>query len=194
MDISPFIIAFSSSLWELFKQWLFIFVEPFTQFDVAWIIVPIWLAFIFAEFFQEKEGTSFGNAISNGVVSLWVSVDWMRYITGQIVRGEAVFSGMLVLKYGIAVIVLGYGLLIIIAGIQTKKMVAYVGRIREVTYVLLMFTPFVYGIIELEWNYVFAILIFAPLFYGIIEVCDRYLPTPRAMHEEKKSTPKTTRF
>ena len=63
-----------------------------------------------AEFFQEKKGTSFGNAISNGAFPLWVAFDWSRYLTGQIVAGTISFSFMLFIKYFIALVSFSYGL------------------------------------------------------------------------------------
>ena len=68
-------ISLMLMLWELFTYWLFVFISPYKNFDVLWIIIPVWVAWIFADYFQEKSSTSFGNAISNGIVPVFVALD-----------------------------------------------------------------------------------------------------------------------
>ena len=72
-----------------------------------------------------------------------------------------------------------YGFSIIIFGIKTKEFVHIYGRIREVTYVFVMFSPIMYGIIELNWKFLLAILLFFPVYYFFIEMIDRLTPNPK---------------
>ena len=58
------IVAFFGYLWSLFLVWGGILIAPVLNPSLLWIIVPVWLSWFFAEFFQEKKSTSFGNAIS----------------------------------------------------------------------------------------------------------------------------------
>jgi len=179
-------LVFLGFLWELFKTWIHTFYVSFTNGETIWIIIPIWLSWFFAEFFQEKKGTSFGNAISNGIVPLWVGIDWIRTLTSQLVEKKTVFGFIVFGKYLISVIVLIYGLFIIINGIKGRSFVRYIGRIREVTYVLAIFTPFVYGEIEPSYRYFLSFVLFFPLFYFLVELMDRLIPTPQAYEEDKK--------
>lgn len=172
-------------LWDLFKDWLLIFISPFKKPEMFWIIIPIWISWFFAEFFQEKKGTSFGNAISNGVIPLFVGIDWGRYITSQLTAHLAKFSYIIAVKYAICLIAIAYGLSIIIFGIKARQFVHFYGRIREVTYILVMFSPIVYGIIELNWKFLLSIVLFFPLFYYLIEIIDRMLPTPKIYEYDK---------
>ncbi|MBI4176857.1 MAG: hypothetical protein HY516_00660 [Candidatus Aenigmarchaeota archaeon] len=47
-----------------------LFFAPFAKgnADILWIIIPIYISWALAEYYQEKTGTSIGNAISNGFV------------------------------------------------------------------------------------------------------------------------------
>ncbi len=171
---------------QLFLLWLSLFTDPFKNFEVLWLIIPIWLNWFFTEWFQEKDGTSFGNAISNGVIVLWVGIDWLRYLTkppteiwGKIVHFDP--------KIWIASIVFIYGATVIIYGVKVQSWIHIVGRIREVTYVLLMFTPIIYGIIDISWEIILAIVLFFPLFYYIIEYIDRKLPDPESIQEDEET-------
>ena len=75
-------------LWGLFKLWIFaLFVAPFKNLDMLWLLIPIWATWFFAEFFQEKQGTSMGNAITNAVVVVWGSVDCSRQTVRLISQG-----------------------------------------------------------------------------------------------------------
>ncbi|MFT4305158.1 MAG: hypothetical protein ACMXX8_03620 [Candidatus Woesearchaeota archaeon] len=166
-------------------DWLKIFVYPFTHPQLLWIIIPIWLAWFFAEFFQEKRGTTFGNAISNGIVPVYVSIDWIRYLTNNIIQNDLTFTWNVFFKYFICAVAIIYGLTIIILGIRGKDFIKkYVGRIREVTYFLLMFTPIIYGVVDLNLRYIILIIIFFPIFYYLIELIDIYTPDPLAVTKD----------
>ncbi|MFH1409573.1 MAG: hypothetical protein ABIH34_06705 [Nanoarchaeota archaeon] len=179
------ILAFLSLFWSLFVFWLSIFLSPFRHPNSLWIIIPIWLAWFFAEFFQEKKKTSFGNAISNGVIPLWVSVDWTRMLIFQLNEGTVRFGWPVAIKFFICLLVFAYGLTIIIGGIRTKQFIHYIGRIREVTYVLVVFTPIIYGIMEMSWTFFLSIILFFPVFYFIFEFINKYAPTPKALRDEE---------
>ncbi|MBI2151478.1 hypothetical protein HYU21_01995 [Candidatus Woesearchaeota archaeon] len=181
LDVLMVVLIF---LWDLFKEWLWAFAISFTSFQTVWIIIPIWISWFFAEFFQEKKGTSFGNAISNGVVPFWVGIDWIREITTGLLEGGA-FSFLVVGKYLVSVLVIGYGLMIIIYGIKVKSFIHILGRIREVTYVLAFLTPFIYGIIEPSYLYFLSMILFFPIFYFLIELIDKFTPEPKAMSEDE---------
>jgi hypothetical protein len=165
-------------LWDLFKDWAYIFISPIENPVILWIIIPIWANWFFAEFFQEKKGTSFGNAISNGVIPMFVAIDWTRYLTGQIIDGKLSYSFSLVLKYALCALALAYGLIIVYYGIKGRKFVLVSGRIRETTYLLVMFSPVIYGILDLAWKHILVMILFFPLYYYIIEWIDRLTPDP----------------
>ena len=170
--------------WSLFILWLSIFIAPFENLEMLWIIVPVWLVWFFSEFFQEKRGTSFGNAISNGVVALWVGIDWIRYLIRLIGEGEIDYGMQTYSKFFLSFIVFVYGLIIIIYGIKTRSYIKYIGRIREITYVLLMLSPVVYGIVEMHWKTALAMILFFPLFYYVIEIIDTRTPNPKTYESD----------
>lgn len=175
-------------VWDLLKNWLYIFISPIHKFEILWIIVPIWLSWFFSEFFQEKKGTSFGNAISNGVVPFFVALDWARFITNGLIAGTSKFNAIVFLKYSLCAVVFIYGITIIIFGIKAKKFIHFYGRVRETTYVLLVFSPMVYGIIDVSWKFLFTAILFFPLFYYLIELIDRLVPDPKIYQYDEVKT------
>src|SRR4030042_608140 len=178
-------ITFVLYIWELLKLWFnTMFLLPFQNTDMLWVLVPVWLGWFFAEFYQEKTGTSMGNAMSNAVIVFWGSIDWFRQTTR--LMAERVITGFwnIAPRFFLASVVLIYGLMIIILGVRGKKVIQYVGRIREVTYVFAMFTPIFYGAIEFSFEHILATVIFFPLFYYVVELIDRYTPNPRALLED----------
>jgi hypothetical protein len=83
---------------------------------------------------------------------------------------------------------IAYGVSIIILGIKAKKFVRFYGRIRETTYILIVFSPITYGIVDISWKFLFIIILFFPLFYYLIEVIDRFAPDPKIYeYDEVKS-------
>ncbi len=173
-------------VWELFKDWLMLFAAPFTNPQMLWIIVPVLLSWIFAEFFQEKKGTSLGNAISNGVVVLWVGIDWARTTVNFITQGISMSFWALFSKFTMSALMFAYGLLIVIDGIKTKASTKIFGRVRVVTYVILMFSPIFYDVVKFSWQFLLAIFLFFPVFYFFVELLDRIIPNPKAYEEDEK--------
>ena len=166
--------------------WLDLFAVPFRNFDMLWITIPVILNWVFTEFYQEKHGTSLGNAISNGIVVLWVGVDWSRTVVNIYVKQQTDIDTAFFTKIGIAILVLIYGLWIVIQGIRVKRYVSYFGRVRQVTYILLVFTPIYYGVAKLTLDLLLAIiLLFFPVYF-LIEIVERMIPTPKTYEEEEK--------
>lgn len=166
-------------------MWVELFKSPFTNLNLLWIIVPIWFAWFFAEFFQEKRKTSFGNAISNGVVPIWVAVDWTRFLVTNLTIENFNFEVDIIFKLGLCVFIFLYGIMVIFMGIDGDKSTKYFGKIRVISYFLLMFTPIIYGVAEFSGEIIISIGLFFPIFYYIIEVMDYYIPDPKAIVEDE---------
>ena len=129
-----------SALWDSFTDWLFLWVSPVRNFEALWILVPIYLSWILTEFWQEKVRTSFGNAIANGVIPLWASVDWSRYLLWSMRAAHTGLTHDPLLKFLVYLLTLIYGLVNIVQGIRAKKFIHHFGRIREVSYCMIVFT------------------------------------------------------
>jgi hypothetical protein len=157
--------------------WLSIFfVIPFKNFEILWVIIPVWINMIFSDFFQEKKGTSIGNALSNGAVMLWVGIDWTRFLVRALSSGKAVFSWIIFLDFFLCIIAVVYSIVIIYLGVRSKPVVKKIARIREISYVMLVFSPVIYGIVQVSWKYALVSIVFFPVFYLFFEILDRYLP------------------
>ncbi len=172
-------------LWRIFKLWLHtIFVLPFENLEMLWILVPAVLAWFFAEFFQEKVGTSMGNAITNSIVIVWGSIDCARQTVRLISEEILKDFWNIVARFSLIAIILAYGISIIILGWKGKKIIKYIGRIREVTYVFVLFVPVFYNVIPFSVDHIVATILFFPLGYFVIELIDRYTPNPKAIMED----------
>mgnify|MGYP001577916525 CR=1 FL=1 len=151
-----------------------------------WIIIPIWINWFFTEFFMEKHGTSFGNAIGNGVMPILASIDWTRYLYRLFSDGVIRLTFGIFLKFLLSIIVFAYGVFVIVAGIRIKRIVFYIGRIRWITYVLVMVTPIIYNVIKFDFKTFFVMVFFFPLYYWIIGFFDRITPEPRVYSHSQK--------
>ena len=169
--------------WNFFLYWLSIFGAPFKQPEMFWIVIPIWINWFFTEFFMEKYGTSFGNAIGNGVIPILASIDWTRYLYRLLSDGIISFTFGVFMKFLLSIVVLIYGAFVIIAGIRIKRIVFYIGRIRWITYVLVMVTPIIYNVIKFDFKTLLVMVIFFPLYWWVIEIFDRITPEPRVYQE-----------
>lgn len=178
------LLAIITFFWHRLLEWLTLFAAPFQNFSLLWLIIPVYLSWAVTELFQEKQITSFGNAITNGIVPIWAAIDWTRYITEHS-KGYTPFEYGV--KIALCILIFIYGAAIIYHGIKAKNFVHYFGRIREVTYVILVFTPIIYNIVPLSWNYTFGIVFFFPVFYFSVEWLDKRMPNPYAVQKDMES-------
>ena len=148
-----------------------IIISPAKNFDMLWILIPIYINWIFTDLYQERKGTDFGNAITNGVVALWVGLDWIRQTTKAFEFNELTMT-----KIAICALFIIYGIIVMVESARGKKIAHYIGRIRELTYFAIVATPIFYGIIKPDIITLAAILIFLPIFYGFGELLDRIIP------------------
>jgi len=172
-------------LGKLFETWIeTLFILPFRNWEMLWLLVPVWVAWFFAEFYQEKIGTSIGNAITNAVVVVWGSIDCSRQTVALIVNKTITSSFEIFLRFGLVAIIFIYGIIIVVLGIKARKLVKFIGRVRVVTYVFAMVVPIFYNAIPFSLEHLFAALLFFPMFYFLIEAIDRIIPNPKAIIED----------
>ncbi len=170
-----------ASLLELVISWLNLFAAPFMDLNLLWAVIPVYLGWLFNEFYQEKIGTSFGNAITNGAVLIWIAIDWARTATGFI--GTDVL-GITLFKFVLCMIAVSAGIFIIVEGIHRKRIVKFIGRSRNVTYFLLVFTPIMYNVFELSLGILLVIVLFFPVYYLIVEIIDQVVPNPKIYEDD----------
>ena len=178
--------SMGSTVAELFRDWIGIFAAPLKNIDMLWILIPVYVGWAFTEFYQEKKGTNLGNAITNGAIPLLVGFDWARQVVSQALASRA-FDHIFYSKVAIAMLAFSYGLFVIYHGIKAKSKVKIFGRIRIVTYVVLVLTPIFYGAVEPSLRLLAAVLLFFPLYYVVIEIIDFIIPDPKSIKEEEAS-------
>lgn len=179
--------AVGGSVAGLFWSWLSIFAAPIKNIQMLWILIPVYISWAFAEFYQEKRGTSLGNAVTNGAIPLLVGFDWSRQVVGQALASR-LFDHVFFTKLAIAVLAFGYGAFVIYHGIRLRSRVKVFGRIRIVTYVVVVLTPVYYGAVQPSLSLLLAVLLFFPIYYFLIEVLDFIIPDPKVMEAERQDT------
>jgi len=174
-------------LWNLFKLWVHtIFVTPIQNKEMLWLLVPIWIAWFFAEFFQEKTGTSLGNAMSNAVIIVWGSIDCFRQ-TVDLMQQNILNNGLdITARFTLGAVIFAYGVSILILGWKGNAVIKKLGRVRTVTYVFAMFVPIFYNAIPFSLDHFISTILFFPIFYFFIEVLDRIIPDPQAVVKDNK--------
>jgi len=184
----PIISAILMYLWDLIKTGGSLWAAPFTNLEMLWVIIPAYLNWMFADFFQEKKHTSLGNAVSNAVIVLWASIDWTR--TSLRFYGDKIITGWnLTANIATSVFVFLYGAFVVYEGIKGRKLTHFIGRIRVVTYIVLMITPLVYGMEDISLaKAIISIILFFPLFYYLNELIEYLLPDPVSIKEDEGSS------
>lgn len=177
MDIISYIL-------QIIFTWLGLFAAPVFNESLLWIVIPVYLNWILAEFYSEKlGGVSFAGAITKGVVLIWVGIDWTRKTT-DLLNSDVL--GLTLFKYFLCFVWIALGIFLIYQGISRKKSAKFLGKSRNTTYLTLMFTPILYNFVSLSVEVLISIVLLFPIYYLIVEVLSKIMPNPKIGVEEKQ--------
>ncbi|HIP90662.1 MAG TPA: hypothetical protein EYH22_03865 [Candidatus Nanopusillus sp.] len=172
MYLTEILSQISQYLWYLLQKWLNMLIISITNPTIVWITIPIYLTWFVTEYFQEKQETSLGNAATNGVITSYVSLDWIR----QMVSGNISFS---IIKLLLAILLMLYGLYVTYISIKRRPVAKILGRVKYVAYFQIMLTVLIYSEytgIELNLDSIMAIFLGFPFIWIATKLADKYLP------------------
>ena len=171
---------------------LFIF-GPMKNLDVFYILVPVYINWFVNDYYQERKETKLGNAAANGFTAIWVGIDWVRTMTTRattsIIKVPIGWNTpflLLVFKFIISLAMIGYGLTIMRYAISGNLIAKKIGRIREVSYLAIVFTPIIYLLVPLDGLSLMTILLFFPVWYFFGEHLMQALPVPATELAEQR--------
>jgi len=149
---------------------------------MAFALIPLYLNWISTDYFQERRRTSYGNAVTNGFMGIWVGLEWIRtsYVAYQTTPDTTLLIGKLI----ISALILIYAAFIIKESVAGRKIAHIIGRVREISFFAILITPLIYDVVPLDILTILAIILLLPMFYGVVEFIEyTVLPAPKA---EKK--------
>jgi len=154
---------------SLFQAFSTIFISTLTNIEIIWITYPIYITWFAMEFLVERKEIKYSHSLANSIIFSWVSIDWLRdlYLNNELNDYN---------KLIITLFFLFLSLFILIASIKRKKIAKLLGKTGFFSYFQIMFTPFIYGIIEFNYINFLSVIIFFPLIYITVYVIDKLLP------------------
>jgi len=154
---------------SLFQAFSTIFISTLTNIEIIWITYPIYITWFAMEFLVERKEIKYSHSLANSIIFSWVSIDWLRdlYLNNELNDYN---------KLIITIFFLFLSLFILIASIKRKKIAKLLGKTGFFSYFQIMFTPFIYGIIEFNYINFLSVIIFFPLIYITVYVIDKLLP------------------
>jgi len=129
------------------------------------------------EFLVERKELRYSHSLANSIIFSWVSIDWLRHLY---LNNELNDYNKLI----ITLFFLFLSLFILISSIKRKKIAKILGKTGFFSYFQIMFTPFIYGVIEFNYIDFLSVIIFFPLIYTAVYVIDKLLP--EFIEEEEK--------
>ncbi|MDP7282594.1 MAG: hypothetical protein QF475_03090 [Candidatus Undinarchaeales archaeon] len=167
----------------IFFRGLFMFVSFIVKPSMIIVLVPIYINWITSDFFQERKGTSFVNALTNGVAGSWICVEWIR-MSVKVNSADPNFL-LLIGKIMLSLLVLLYAALVIKDAWKGEGVVRFIGRAREMGYISIMMTPIIYNAVPLSFSTLVAVILMFPVFYGVIDFLEfAVIPTPKFMKKK----------
>lgn len=162
-----------------------LFYAPLLNVELLWVVIPVYIQWFLTSTYQERKETRFGNALVNGFICTWVGLDWSKELYQEIVSGTSTIE---LFRLVLSIILIIYGVFIIIEAFRGKRIVKYIGRIREISYFIIVLTPVFYGVVPLDSFTVVAIIAIFPISYAISGLITRYVPYPGESSEEEPET------
>jgi len=162
---------------SLFQAFLTIFISTLTNVEIIWVTYPVYITWFAMEFLVERKELRYSHSLANSIIFSWVSIDWLRHLY---LNNELNDYNKLI----ITLLFLFLSLFILIASIKRKKIAKILGKTGFFSYFQIMFTPFIYGIIEFNYINFLSVIIFFPLIYITVHVIDKLVP--EFIEEEEK--------
>tara|TARA_Y100000034_G_scaffold36903_1_gene45345 strand:+ start:1190 stop:1837 length:648 start_codon:yes stop_codon:yes gene_type:complete len=153
--------------------------------SMIFALIPLYLNWLSSDYFQERKGTSYKNAITNGFTGLWVCVEWVR-VSIMVYMEQAGFL-LLLGKLFMSLLILIYAVIIIKKSWRGERITHIIGRAREISYIAIMITPIMYNVAEFSFVTILAIIMLFPVFYGVVEFIDFTILPPPAYEKKRKS-------
>lgn len=110
----------SSYILYLLHIWIKILWTSISNTTIIWVTLPLYLTWIATEIFQEKKETSYGNAATNGVITSYVSLDWIRQMYIKNI-------GFSFIKLILAILLMIYGIYVVIVSIKKRPVARILG-------------------------------------------------------------------
>ena len=150
-------------------------VTSFQNSDILWLVIPIFFIGIVTDKYQEENGTSIGNAISNGALIIFTGFSWMEIITSRVTTDFPYDIMLSQVLFTLFIII--YGFLIVASGFKTGRFAKTYGRIRVVTFMLIFFTMMIY--VPILYNFVSIVLfvLLFPFYYAFITELIKVMPS-----------------
>jgi len=156
-----------------------ILVAPFFNFEVLWTLIPVYVAWTISELTFRKSRRSFESAFGNGLSGLWVGISWSRYLIEQGIVLQSF------LKTLFSIFMIFYGLSVMIEAALAKKAAKLWGKNREFSFLSILVTPFIYGVLDFSITTLFASVSLFSLLWLLFIMLKRIVPeVPGALADE----------
>ncbi len=154
-----------------------IILAPLHDFDVFWTLLPVYVSWVQAEFFVEREGTSYANAFSNGFAMVWASANWLKYLIDNPSNSNN-------LKIIISILFVVYGIFVWINAYLGKKIAVLIGKQNLISFFVIVFSPYVFGIVDLSLSNLASMVLVFILIIILFSILKRILPEPAGIEED----------
>jgi hypothetical protein len=149
-----------------------IILSPMTNILVMWSLIPVYINWFLNEVFFESDRHNFQSAFTNGFAALWIGMDWLRVITVDFTEITLLFD----FKVIMSIIMVTYGLLIMVEAARGRSIAKYIGRVREISLLIIFLTPVIYSLMDLTVDMVFGGLIIYILFSVVAFIASKLIP------------------
>lgn len=139
---------------------------PFADFEILWILIPAYATWLGAEYFS-KEQKSFGDVFISGFLAFWTGANWFRHVG---------FS--LDVKFALTAAILLYGAVIIIESFLGKSFIKAIAGIQYVAFLIIILTPYIYDLVELEVGMLLSVATLLPFMVIIPFIIRKFINIP----------------
>lgn len=153
-------------LYTIGSDILQILFAPINNKEILWFLIPVYFTWLGSIYFS-RDDNDFGDAFASGFLAIWTAINWYVEV--------GFYSGIsTAMTAGIGI----FGLIVIIESFLGVRFVKKISGARYVAYFIIVFTPYIYGIIEFQTDVILAMLVML-LFVVILPIIIRLIfPVP----------------
>ena len=152
------------------KSWEILSVSFLNQ-ELFFILLPIYANWILSEIFFEHRLEEFGTYFSNGFAMLWILMFYGKYLALNFSLSVGWVSKLIL--FGFLCFIAAF---LMVNALKGKKIVKYVGKTREVSFLIIFATPIFYGVLNFDLTYFIACIFLFLIIETILYLLHKLIP------------------
>ncbi len=158
-----------------------IILSPMNNPELLWVLIPAYINWILRDLFFEKDNSA-SNVFMNGSTSIWTGVIWLKYLSENTELANFLLDYSIVLPFSIQLktiisfSLICFGIFLMWTALSDNEFFMHFGRERVISFLIIIFSPIVYDIIQFDFLFAVSSLVFFTCTTFVLFILSKIIP------------------